>query len=168
MASLRASTIQVAWLTALAWTPNLVALPIGVWVDRQRRQRRLLVVADLVCAVALTSIPVMYLLGGVSLPQLYVIVALNGIAATLANTTWPALFVRVVSRQNYLDANSKLSSSLSMAYVLGPALGGLLVQLVSAAGAVIRDAASFVASAVLIARISVRSPISHIGDLSRR
>jgi Na+/melibiose symporter-like transporter len=53
----------------------------------------------------------------------------------------------------YLPANSRLSSTRSASFIAGPALGGVLVQVLTAPIALLADAVSFLASALLIGRI---------------
>ncbi|MCX5112930.1 hypothetical protein OOK13_31625 [Streptomyces sp. NBC_00378] len=45
--ALNATANQAAWLTALIWTPNLLAMVLGAWVDQRARKRRLMILADL-------------------------------------------------------------------------------------------------------------------------
>jgi Na+/melibiose symporter-like transporter len=58
-----------------------------------------------------------------------------------------------VDRDRYVDANSKLSISRSGSYIAGPAIGGFLIQALTAPVAVFVDAVSFIASAVLIGAV---------------
>ncbi|MFJ3533006.1 MFS transporter [Streptomyces sp. NPDC090132] len=151
--ALNASANQVAWLTALIWTPNLLAILLGTWVDQQPRKRRLMILADLLRAGVLLSLPAAYALGAVTLAHLYAVAVLAGAAGVLFNTSYPPFFVRLVPRASYVDANSKLSTSRSASYVVGPAIGGALVQALTAPVAIVVDALTFLASAVLIGRI---------------
>ncbi|MEV0850184.1 MFS transporter [Streptomyces sp. NPDC049954] len=151
--ALSASANQVAWLTALIWTPNLLAIILGAWVERRDHKRRLMVFADLTRAAVLLSLPVAYLLDAVSLGQLYAVAVLTGTAAVLFNTAYPPFFVQLVPRSSYVEANSRLSASRSVSHVAGPAVGGGLVQALTAPVAVVVDALSYVASAFLIGRI---------------
>ncbi len=144
---------------ALVWAPNLIAIGLGAWVDRHRHQRRLMVMSDLVRGFVLLSLPVAALVDRVSLAQLYVVAVLTGTAGVVFNTAYPAFFVHLVPRESFVDANSKLSASRSASFVGGPALGGLLVQVLGAPIAVLADAFSFVASAFLVGRIKLAEPI---------
>ncbi|WP_307797847.1 MFS transporter [Streptomyces laculatispora] len=156
--ALNASANQVAWLTALIWTPNLLAILLGAWVDQQPRKRRLMILADLLRAAVLLSLPAAYALGAVTLAHLYAVAVLAGAAGVLFNTAYPPFFVRLVPRASYVDANSKLSTSRSASYVVGPAIGGVLVQALTAPVAIVVDALTFLASAVLISRVPVDEP----------
>ncbi|MEV7152269.1 MFS transporter [Streptomyces sp. NPDC093084] len=153
--ALHASANQVALLTALIWTPNLLAIVLGAWVDHRVHKRRLMVFADLVRAAVLLSLPAAHLLGAVTLGQLYAVALLTGAAGVLFNTAYPPFFAHLVPRSSYVDANSKLSASRSASYVAGPAIGGALVQALTAPVAVAVDALTFLASAVLVGRVSI-------------
>ncbi|MFF0746904.1 MFS transporter [Streptomyces sp. NPDC004111] len=156
--ALNATANQVAWLTALIWTPNLLAVLLGAWVDHRPRKRRLMILADLVRAGVLLSVPAAYLLGAVTLVQLYAVALLTGAAGVLFNNAYPPFFVRLVPRSSYVDANSKLSASRSASQVAGPAIGGVLVQALSAPVTLVLDALTFVASAVLLGKVAVDEP----------
>jgi MFS family permease len=158
VATLHASANQVAWLTALVWTPNLLAVVLGAWVDHRLDKRRLMVLADLIRACVLLSLPAAYLLSGVTLVHLYAVALLTGAAGVLFNTAYPPFFAHLVPRSSYVDANSKLSASRSASYIAGPALGGALVQALTAPLAVIADALTFLASAALIGPIRIEEP----------
>ncbi|MFI1991971.1 MFS transporter [Actinoplanes sp. NPDC020271] len=155
---LHASTAEVATLTALIWAPNLLAILLGAWVDQQRRKRRLLVAADLTRALAFATLPIAYLLDTVTLGHLYTVAVITGAAGMLFNNAYAPFFARLVPRRSYIDANSKLSTSRSVSYVAGPAIGGALVQTLTAPIAVLADALSFLVSALLIGRIRVDEP----------
>ncbi|MFF2326980.1 MULTISPECIES: MFS transporter [unclassified Streptomyces] len=164
ISTLDASANQVAWLTALIWTPNLLAIFLGAWVDHRPHKRRLMILADLVRAAVLLSVPAAYLLGAVTLGQLYAVALLMGTAGVLFNTAYPPFFVSLVPRASYVDANSKLSASRSASYVAGPAIGGVLVQALTAPVTVVVDALTFLVSAVLVGRVSVDEPPAVSGD----
>lgn len=153
--TLSAGPTQVGLLTAAVWTPNLLSLLVGSWVDRQADRRRLLVAADLLRAVALLSLPVAYWLGAVTLTQLFVVALLAGAGQVLFSAAYPSFFVALVDRSRYVEANSKLSMSRSASFVAGPALGGLLIQTLTAPVAMLVDAVSFLFSAMLVGRIEV-------------
>ncbi|MFE4450669.1 MFS transporter [Streptomyces sp. NPDC056796] len=162
--ALSASANQVAWLTALIWTPNLLAILLGAWVDRRVHKRRLMVLADLTRGGVLLSLPVAYLLDAVSLGQLYAVAVLTGTAAVLFNTAYQPFFVHLVPRSSYVEANSRLSASRSVSHVVGPAVGGGLVQALTAPLAVVVDALSYVASAFLIGRIPLGESAAGVDD----
>ncbi|SBT42790.1 MFS transporter [Micromonospora auratinigra] len=152
---LAATPAQVSILTALIWLPNLLGMFVGAWVDQRTRKRRLLVVADLVRAAVLLSIPVAWLTGAVTLTQLYLVALLTGAGAVLFGMARQAFFVALVPPSAYVAANSRLSVSRAASFVVGPALGGGLVQALTAPVAILVDVVSFLGSALLIGRIPV-------------
>ncbi|WP_326736620.1 MFS transporter [Streptomyces sp. NBC_01022] len=162
--ALNASANQVAWLTALIWAPNLLAILLGAWVDQQVRKRRLMILADLVRAAVLLSLPAAYALGAVTLTHLYAVAILTGAAGVLFNTAYPPFFVRLVPRASFVDANSKLSASRSVSQVAGPAVGGALIQALTAPVAIVVDALTFLVSAVLIGRVRIEEPTAATAD----
>ena len=98
-------------LTAAVWGPNVVSLFVGSWVDQRRRKRLLLIVADLARALVLLTVPLAYLLDTLTLEQLYAVALLTGFGQVLFSTAYPPFFVALVRRDQFLDANSKLSAS---------------------------------------------------------
>jgi MFS family permease len=150
-----ATATQVGLLTAAIWLPNLLALVLGSWVDRQQRKRWVLVTADLLRAVVVLTVPVAALLGVLALPQLFVVALLLGAGATLYQSAWQPFFVTLVRRDQYVEANSLLSTTRSVSFVAGPAVGGALVQALTAPVALAVDGVSFLLSAVLLRRVEV-------------
>ena len=152
---LEASAAEVGLLTAAVWAPNLLSLLVGSWVDQRPKKRPLLIGADLARALVLASVPVAYSLDALTLSHLFVVALLAGVGQVLFSTSYQPFFVSLVDRSRYLEANSKLSASRSASFIAGPAVGGGLVQLLTAPVAVLVDALTFVASAVQIARVRV-------------
>ena len=152
---LAATPAEVGLLTAAVWAPNLLSLLVGSWVDGQAHRKRLLVAADLLRAAVLLSLPAAYWFGVVTLTQLFVVAVLAGVGQVLFSSAYPSFFVSLVDRDRYVSANSKLSTSRSASTIAGPALGGFLIQILTAPVAMLIDALSFLASALLIARIKV-------------
>ena len=150
-----ATATQVGLLTAAIWVPNLLALVLGSWVDRQQRKRWVLVAADVASAAVVLTVPVAALLGVLALPQLFVVALLLGAAATLYQSAWQPFFVTLVRRGQYVEANSLLSTTRSISFVAGPAIGGALVQALTAPIALAVDGVSFLVSAALLRRVEV-------------
>ena len=152
---LNATPAEVGFLTAAVWLPNLLSLIIGSWVEQRPDKRPLMVAADLFRLAVLLSLPAAFWFGALTLMQLYVIALLCGAARAMFDTAYAAFFVRLVSKESYLEANSKLSGTRSLSYMAGPAVGGLLVQILSAPVAIVVDALTFAVSAIQIGRLKV-------------
>jgi MFS family permease len=161
--TLGADATQMGTLTAVGLLPHLLfSLPAGVWVDRFRARRRLMIAADLGRAALIASIPVAYALGFLSMPQLYVVGFLAGSLAVIFDLSWNTLFVVVTERERYVEAMALLNGSRSLASVAGPTVGGLLVQVLGAPLAMLGDAISYLGSVVFLRRIkATEPPIEH-------
>lgn len=155
---LDASALQVALIRTVEVVPLLVlALPVGVWVDRVRR-RPLMIAADVGRALSIASIPVAYWLGAFSLTQLYIVVAANGALTVFYDLSYLSFLPGFVPHDRLGEANSKLLGVQSVAGLAGPTLAGALIGLVGAAVAVLGDAISFACSAALVSTIRGREP----------
>jgi MFS family permease len=152
--TLDASAFQMGLLMTLGWLPHLLfSLQAGVWLDHRGHRRAAMIAADLGRAVVLASVPIAYLLDVLSMPQLYVVGFLHGTLSVFFDLSWSVIFVALVPREHYVEANSKLFQTRSLSYVAGPSIAGVLVQLLKAPFALAVDAVSFLGSALFLARI---------------
>jgi MFS family permease len=157
--ALHASPSEMGYLGAAALFPNLLfALHAGAWIDRRGRRRQTMIFTALGRAALLATIPLAYVLGALSLAQLYFVSFLVGTLSVLFFVSYSTLFVSLVPRSGYLEANSLLHGSRALSFVGGPSVGGLLVQALSAPGALLADAVSFVASAFSLSSIAPVEP----------
>ena len=157
--TLDASAAEMGYLTAVALVPNLLfALHAGAWVDRWGRRRRTMIAADVGRAALLASVPIAYAVGILTIAQLYVVVFLAGALAVLFNVSDASLFQAIVARERFVEASSLLNGSRAFSFVAGPSVAGLLVRAVTAPGALLLDALSFLASGTLLGRIRPDEP----------
>src|SRR3954452_10320038 len=155
---LDASPVQMGLLAAAGTAPFLLcSLPAGVWIDRRRR-RPVLIAADVVRAVLLLSIPLMAWLGSLRIEQLYAVTFFVGVLGVFFEVAHYAYVPSLVGRESVVEGNSKLQISYSAAEAGGPGVAGLLVQVISAPGAIAIDAVTFLVSAVLLRRIESPEP----------
>ena len=147
---------ELGLLGAARFVPFLLfTLPVGVLADRRRR-RPLLIVANLGRAAAIGSVPLLAVLGALTMPGLIVIAFVAGALTVLFDVTYVSYIPTVVGREHLVDANSRLQASASAAAIGGPGLGGLLVQWLSAPIALVVDAGSYLVSAVNLLLIHAR------------
>jgi MFS family permease len=133
-----------------------------VWLDRVHRRRRLMVFADLGRAALIALVPLAFALHALSLPLLLGISFLIGSLAVAFNLAWMTLFASVAKREQYVAANALLNGSRSVSAVGGPAVGGVLIQVLGAPIALLADALSFLASAFFLSRIDAPdAPVEH-------
>jgi MFS family permease len=156
---LDASPAQMGYLAAAGLAPNLFfALHAGALADRFGRRRKLMIAADLGRAVLVGSIPAAYAVDRLSLGLLYIVAFLVGTLSVLFTVSYSALFVSVLPRERYVEGTSLVSGSRAMSFVVGPSIGGWLVQILSAPIALIADALSFVGSALFLGCMSPQEP----------
>lgn len=152
--SLDAGPDWMGILTAAAWLPWLVVgLPAGAWVDRLP-SRRVMIVSDLVAAVTIASVPLAWLLDALTLPHLMMAALGNGVCTVFFRAAYPRLVRQVAPAELQERAFSRLFGTESAMQVAGPGLGGVLMQVFSAALGLLVDAASFLVSAFCLWRLA--------------
>lgn len=157
--ALDASPFEVGLLWAVEYLPILLlGLPAGVWVERLPL-RAVMIVADLVRAVALLAVPIALALDLLSMPVLYVVTFIIGLGALFYDVAQLSILPSLVAQQRLVDANGKLELSRSVSQIGSPALGGLLVQWLSAPLAVLADAVTYLSSAYFVLRIRKPAPV---------
>jgi MFS family permease len=164
---LNASATQMGLLAAVEFAPFLLlSLFAGVWVDRLPR-KKILVVADLGRALLLGSIPLAALTNTLGIEQLYLVGFATGTLTVFFDVADQAYLPALVSREHLVEGNSKLEVSRSVAQIVGPGVGGTLVQVFTAPLAVALDALSFIVSALFLFGIKDTEP-AHIDSTEQR
>lgn len=150
---LDATPAQMGLLTFAGPAPYLLlSLVAGMWVDRMRR-RPILIAADLVRAVLVGSIPLLYLVGGLRIEYVIGITFLLGACSVLFDLAYQSFLPSVIAQRDLMDGNSKLWTSRSAADVAGPGVAGILIQALTPPVALLIDALSFVTSALSLRRV---------------
>jgi len=150
---LGSGAIEIAVLRSLDLGATLVfGLVAGVWVDRLRR-RPVLIWVDLGRAALLGSIPVAFALGALTYWQLLIVSGLAAVLTTFFDSADNAYLPTIVERERLVDANGALAASGSAAEFMAFGISGFLVQLLTAPIAILLDAISFLASALLLGSI---------------
>jgi MFS family permease len=157
--ALHASALEVGILTALAWLPHLLfSLPVGVWIDRRAHKRENMILADVLRGLALATIPLAWWLGTLTIWHLLVVTFAVGALTVFFDLSSATFFVFLVRRSQFVDANSKLSTTRSLSYIAGPSTAGFLVQVFTAPVALLADAVSFIVSALALRGVQVQEP----------
>lgn len=142
-----ASVAQVAVLVGATRAPFLLlGLPAGVWVSRVGLRRSMLL-ADLLRAVALLSLPVAAAFGAMSYLLLLAVAVALGCGSVMFQVAYQSLTPLLVEDIGLLrSANTRLTASEALALIGGPALAGLLAGAIGAARALAVDAGSYLVS----------------------
>jgi len=158
--TLHGGATEVGLVNAARWLPYLlVGIVAGVYVDRVRR-RPVLVITDFLRCALLVAIPVLALAHRLSLVALVAFMIVFGLASLLNEAAAQSFLPRLVPPRLLTRANARLDQSDAVAQTSGPALAGGLVSLVTAPWAVLFDAASYLASGLLLLRVRVAEPPS--------
>ena len=147
-----------------------IVLAAGVWADRFPRHLILIGVA-VVQGVAQAATGVLVLTGTATIGLLVVIQAAYGLAEGFVLPASTGLIPATVSPARLQDANALLGLSRNATRIVGPAIGGALVAIGDPGIALLVDAASFAAAALLLmplrlpARAEVVEAKSFFADL---
>ncbi len=162
---LNAGAFGVGLLTALAILPYpLLGLFVGVWVDRFRK-KKIMVICNLGRMASLMTIPLAAVFGVLALDQLYVIALVNGVFSVFFDISYQAYLPILIERKDLIEGNQKLQLSASGATVVGPSIAGGAFQaltdvispkIVGAALTCAADAVGYLAAAVAL--LDIRTP----------
>jgi len=135
-------------VAALGLLPNLLlGLPAGALADRWDR-RKLMLWSDAGRAVLTAAIPLAYWLDVSTIAVILIVVIPINALRVFSDVAFQSSIPGLVGRENLARANSYMESALTVPFIVGPALAGVLVATVGAAETIALDAASFALSAV--------------------
>lgn len=123
------SALQLGVLGLVRFLPQLVAaLYAGAFADTHDR-KRIVLVAQCVPALCSLALLLATVSETVSLPLIYGLVALMGLAGSFDGPARQALLPSLVSPANFQNAITVNSTLQSLTQVSGPALAGVLIKL---------------------------------------
>ncbi len=155
---LNADQLEIGWVRSAQWLPSLLfGLLAGVVVDRVQR-KQLLIATDIASCVLLLAIAGMGLLGMLSPFGVAVLVFLLGTAAVLQGGAHQSFTADLLPPSLLASGNVALTQTYTAAQTLGPLLAGVLAGVVGAPVTMLINAATYAASAVLLAGVPGRQP----------
>lgn len=161
---LNATELELGFLNAAALAAFLViGLPAGAWIDRMRK-RHVMIAADLVRAVALALVPLLWWLGMLQMWHLFVIAAIMGIATVFFDVSYQSLVPSLVQSPQIAEANGKLESTHQVAGIAGPAIAGWLIGLVTAPLAILATVGTYIASLFALVFTRDREQVAEKGS----
>ena len=156
------SPVQAGLVAGARSAPYLLlGLPAGALIDRWNR-RTVLVCCEVGRGLAVASVPIAWALGALTIYQLVGVALVQGIAQTFSNIAQVAALPRLVRREQITAAQALNTSSLGVAALIGPGLGGVLVGLGrdtadGATHAYLLDACTAIVSVAMLA--TIRRPL---------
>lgn len=158
--TLAASPSEVTAMSVLGLIPGaVIGIAAGAMIDRARK-RRVMIASDLVRAMLVLLVPIAGLAAFLSMPLLYVVSFAVGAASAMFQLANSAYVPVLVGRTHLVEANSKLGATDSAAEITGPAAAGILIEWLTAPVTMVIDAATYLWSALMLWRISVRETVN--------
>jgi MFS family permease len=142
-------------LAAQVLPMTFLILPAGVWADRISR-RRLMLISDVGRAIVQAITAALLLSGGAQLWHLIALSALYGAFEAFFRPAAGGLTPALVPPAELQQANALIGLAQNAGHVLGPAVAGALIVLLSPGAAMAVDAATFLVSAAFL--IALREP----------
>ncbi|MFD5745981.1 MFS transporter [Streptomyces sp. NPDC127033] len=136
-----------------ATLPVVISAIVGGPVIDRLGRRRVSVVSDLVCGLAMAAIPLLHRAGALEFWMLCALMALSGLVHTPGLTARYVLLPDLAERAGTTlpRAASLYDAASRGARMIGAALAGVLIAVVGAETVLLLDAVTFAASAALIA-----------------
>ncbi|MCI0343993.1 MAG: MFS transporter [Chloroflexi bacterium] len=144
---------------ALQLLPDLfLGIPAGALADRWDR-RRMMILADTGRAILTMAIPVSHWLDGPTMAVILVVAFPINVLRVVSDAAYSSSIPALVGRENLGRAYSTLEATLSVPFIIGPAIAGLIIGVVGPATTIAIDAVTFAvsAAAVLLVRRSLRA-----------
>ena len=138
------------------FVPALVLSPYGGVIAERTERIRLMIGADLGCAVWQGAATVLAAAGG-PVVLVLIVAALTSATSVVYAPAVAATIPSVVDEDDLVAANALNDTINNLVVIAGPAIGALLLLAGSPALVFAVNAASFLLSAALVARVSVRS-----------
>ncbi len=156
------SAVDLALITVAEYAPHLLfGLVIGAWTDRIDR-RRLMIFADVMQALVISTIPLLAAFGSLPVWWIYVVGFFSSTLWVLFSTAEFAVVPALVGRDALMAANGRLQASYSAATLIGPLLAGSLMAVIPVYALLIFDALSFLVSVgslfLIRANLAVHTP----------
>ncbi|MEO3928123.1 MFS transporter [Micromonosporaceae bacterium B7E4] len=178
------SVVAIAWLALRLAPPDRTGLVVGAavaayalpaaagalllarWLSRAAA-RRLVLANSVLRAGALGAVVVLHLLGQLTAGRYVALLAVSSLLAAWATAGTYTLISEIFPAERRLPANALVGTSQQAAFVVGPAVAGLLVAAVHPALVLGLDALSYLLLAVQAARLRPPAAAGRAGERRR-
>jgi MFS family permease len=145
-----AGPLQLGVVLMCFGLPRVVSGPIaGRLLDRSSRPRLLLAADNGARGLLIAAVPVLLWSHHLAVADLYGIAAVSALLSSVTEVAEGALVPRLVDDDQLDAANALLSANWELAYIVGPAIAGVIVATIGAPYALVFDAASFAVMSVI-------------------
>ncbi|MFO0775547.1 MAG: MFS transporter [Nitrospiraceae bacterium] len=135
--------------------PILLGPLIGVAIDRLSK-KPLLIGSDVVRAFVIGFIPCWMPVESFTVDRLYLLVFLNSVATAVFGPALTAAIPAIVERRHYTAANALLQSTTSLGVIVGPALSGMGIAVLSSQEVLCFNAVSYLISAACFLPLTLK------------
>jgi MFS family permease len=150
---------DLGFVLAAGWAPQIVFILVGgVWADRLPRNL-VIVAANVVSGAAQSVIACLLLLDRAQLWHLIALQIVRGIATSFFFPASAGVVPHTVAAGRLQQANALLRLSQNTTNILGALAAGALVATIGSGWAIAFDAATYFASAAVLARMRVRGSV---------
>ncbi len=162
------SVTSYSMISLAAIVPGLLIAPfVGQWVDRWPR-KRVMLLANGASAILTTGVALLAASPRLALWHIGVLSALNAVASSFHVVAFEAATTMVVSPQRLGRASGAAQTGLALAHLVAPAAAGALIAVMSFAGVLALDAASFLVALVAIAITHIPEPRASMSEPHER
>src|SRR4051794_33728990 len=139
------SPTQIGTVTAVQFVPVLFGSMYGGLLADRFDKRRLLLCTQVAFTVQASALAILALTGTATLPALYVISLVLGAITTIDNPVRQAFVTEMVGREELTNADGLNSAIFNSARIVGPAIAGILIELIGTTACFVINAVSFFA-----------------------
>ena len=160
------SPAQVGFVVAVQFVPTLLGGIHGGLVADRLDKRKVLLGTQIAFTAQAATLSAFALAHAATMPVLYTLAFVQGIVTTVDNPTRQAFVSEMVPAEEVPNAVGLNSAMFNTARVVGPAVGGLLIDLVGTTTCFVVNAASF--AAVIAALVAMRPAEFHRVERAHR
>ena len=139
------SPTQIGVVTAVQFVPTLFGSVHGGLIADRFDKRKVLVFTQSALALQAVALATVVFAGVATLPVLYILAFTQGMATTIDNPTRQAFVSEMVGPEDLTNAVGLNSAMFNTARILGPAVGGVLIDVIGVGTCFALNAVSFVA-----------------------
>ena len=165
---LTGSATDLGYVLAAGWAPQVVFILIGGVLGDRLPRNLVMVGANLLSAVAQGAAAGLLLAGAAHVWQLALLQAVRGTATAFFFPAAQAVVPEIVETELLQPANATIRLAQNGSTVLGAGVGGVLVAAAGPGWAIAFDAASYLASALILVWIRIPRVVREAGQTIAR
>ena len=155
-----AGPVQLGVVLMCFGLPRIVSGPVAGRVLERFRPRNLLAADNAARGLLIAAVPCLLWGHHLVIADLYGIAAISALLSSVTEVAEAALVPRLVDDGQLDAANSLLSANWELAYIVGPAVAGVIVATLGAPFALVCDAVSFAVMSVICVGLPALGPAS--------